>query len=235
MKNLLVPEDIIRSVKDEKNKTLLGKTYAAISNERAFMSLSNIEYIVKHIYLLHRKNGGTSSRNIFEKALPSIMKLWAAEENLDSFEGWNNYHWVLTMDYINKKFIKDHASFYTVQGADTNVFKMHVPVGTLNEFDGKTHQTKKYDQMTAADYQNLDVYGPMEAFTQNKEVYRYKNKIPVWQRSMNKHHFSRENEGFRSNNWARASLEVPVRGYGGQPNITEATRKYEDPMHWVDI
>lgn len=235
MKNLLVPDDIIRSIKDKNNKTLLGKTFATISNERIFMSTTNVSYVVDHIYLLHRQNGGTSSKRMFERAIPSIMKLWAAQQNLDSFEGWNNYHWVLTMDYINKKFIREHSSYYTVPGADTNVFKAHVPVGTINEFDGKTHVSKKYDEMTAADYQNLDVYGPMEVFTQNKEVYRYKNQIPVWQRSMNKHHFSRENEGLRSNNWARSSLEVPIRGYGGQDNIISTTGQYKEPIAWVEF
>jgi hypothetical protein len=233
IKSLLVPEDIIRSVKDEKNRTLQGLNFAAISNEKVFNSQSNVIYITKHMYLKHRYNGGVMPRDVFTKAMPLIMKTWSVKQNLDSFEGWNNYHYILTLDYINDKFIKDHKEYYTIQGSDTNVFKAEVPVGHMNEFDGKVYEKKKYDEMTAQDYQNLDVYGPMQAFAQNKEKNRYKNKIPVWQRSMNIRQYSKENEGLASNSWARASLEVPIRGYK-MDNIVATTGREKD-LSWTNF
>jgi len=235
MKNLLVPEDIIRSVKDERNKTLPGKTYTAISNERTFMSAPNVTYITKYMYLKHRKNGGTSPRNLYESSMPSLMKAWSVTENLDSFEGWNNYHWILTMDYINNKFIEDHKDYYTVQGSDTNVFKAHVPVGHQNEYDGVVYETKKMDEFNHLDMQNYDVWDKMQAFTQNKKVYRNNNEFPVWQTSTQTRHYSRENEGLQSDSWARASLETPQRGYGGgMDHILEGCGKYKD-LSWTNF
>jgi hypothetical protein len=233
MKILLVPEDIIRSVKDEKNRTLPGVNFAAISNEEVFNSQSNVTYVTKHMYLKHRYNGGFTPRDVFEKAIPLIMKTWSIKQNLDSFEGWNNYHYILTLDYINDKFIKDHKEYYTVQGSDTNVFKIQVPVGHMNEFDGKVYEKKKYDEMTAQDYQNLDVYGPMQAFTQNSEKNRYKNKIPTWQRSMNIRQYSKDNEGLASKSWSRASLSTPIRGYN-MKNIVATTGR-ENDLSWTDF
>ncbi len=233
MKCLLVPEDIIRSVKDEKNMTLPGVNFAAISNEQVFNSKSNVEYVTKHMFLKHKYNGGFISRDIFSKAMPLIMKTWSVTQNLDSFEGWNNYNYILTLDYINDKFINDHKEYYTMQGADTNVFKAQVPVGHMNEFDGKVYEKKKYDEMTAQDYQNLDVYGPMQVFTQNSENNRYKNQIPVWQRSMNIRPYSKENEGLASNSWARSSLETPIRGYKMDKII--ATTGRENALSWTNF
>ena len=232
MKCLLVPEDMINSVKDKKNRALQGIDYTAISNEIVFNSRSNVAYITKHMYLKHRNNGGNIPKDLFSQAMPSIMKTWSVEQNLDSYEGWNNYNYILTLDYINDKFVNDHKDYYSVQGSDTNVFKAVVPVGYMNEFDGKVYESKKYDEMTAEDYQNLDVYGPMQAFTQNSEKNRYKNKIPTWQRSMNIRQYSTENEGLSSNTWERASLEVPIRGYGGQPNIIATTEKNQE-LSWT--
>lgn len=235
MKNLLVPEDIIRSVKDEKNKVLPGKNYSAISNEKTFMSPVNVKYITKYMYLKHRQNGGKSPRVLFEKSIPLMMKSWSVKENLDSFEGWNNYHWVLTMDYINDKFMKDHKEYYTMQGSDTNVFKAHVPVGHQNEYDGVVYETKKLDEFNHIDMQNYDVWGKVEAFTQNKSVYRYKNSIPFWQSSVHTRNYSLENEGLRSNSWARASLETPQRGYAtGMDHITATTGREKD-LSWTDF
>lgn len=233
MKSLLVPEDIIRSVKDEKNLTLPGVNFAAISNEKVFNSTSNVDYITKHMYLKHSYSGGVTPQGVFTKAIPLMMMNWSVTQNLDSFEGWNNYHYILTLDYINDKFIKDHKEYYTVEGSDTNIFKVEVPVGHMNEFDGKVYEKKKYDEMTAQDYQNLDVYGPMQVFTQNGEKNRYKNKIPTWQRSMNIRQYSKENEGLASNSWARASLVVPIRGYKMENII--ATTGREKSLEWTDF
>lgn len=236
IKVLLVPEDIIRSVKDENNKTI-SEAFSSINNEKVFMSQSNVRYLIKHMYILHRKNEGKHNKNIFDKNVPYLMKQWALKENLNSFEGLNNFHWVLTMDYINQKFVKDNKKYFDTGIPETNVFRTKELVGNFNEFDGNTLVKKKYDEMTAEDYRTLDVYGPVKVFTQNKGVYRNENKIPVWQRSMNIRHYSKDNEGLHSCNWARASLEVPIRGYGGQPDIVGSIGQYNEPKlsNWVEF
>lgn len=232
MKCILVPEEVIRSVKDEKNKTILGVDYSAISNMRAFMLRENVAYISKHMYLLHRHNGGRMAEGLFMRAVPELMRIWGMKENLDMFDG--GFNWVLTLDYINNKFVKDHVEYYTSEGSDTNVFQAVMPVGTINEYDGKRVRSKLYKEMTAADYQNLDVYGKVQTVVSSDSgPYRNKNRIPINQRSMSKRPFSRENEGLRSENWARASLEAPIRGYD-MTSILANTGRYNN-LDWVDM
>lgn len=234
MKSLLVPEDIIRSVKDEKNRTLPGRDYSTISNEKMFLSRGNAAYLAKHMFLKHSFNGGQTQQDIFYKAVPRLMMIWSIKENLDDFEGHNNYHWVLTLDYINNKFVKDHKPYWHVQGAETNVFKAKALTGSINEFDGRDIHIKKYDEMTAADYQNLDVWEEQSTYLNNNAPYRNKNKIPFYQQTMRTRLLDRENEGLRSNSWARASLEVPIRGYGGQPHIIATTGREKD-LEWTNF
>lgn len=231
MKCILVPEDIIRSVKDEKNKPLVGIDYSTMSNSNMFLMRSNVAYICKHIYGLHRQYGGRLPEYLYVEAIPEMMRMWAIKENLDSFEG--GFNWVLTLDYINNKFVDDNLEYYAQEGVDTNVFRTIAPVGTMNEYDGKKYQSKKYREMTAADYQTLDVYGPLKTYISNDGPYRNGNKFPVNQRSVNKRQFSRENDGLRSENWARASLEVPIRGYD-MSTIIEQTGKYND-LSWTEF
>ena len=232
MKCILVPEEVIRSVKDENNKTILGKDYSAVGNSWVFLLKENVAYISKYIYMMHRQNGGRMSQGLFMKAVPELMRMWSIKENVDMFEG--GFDWALTLDYLNNRFVDDHKSYYATDGADTNVFQAIIPVGTVDEYGGKVYESKKYDEMTAFDYQNLDVYGPMRTFVSDVSgPYRNKNRIPVNQKSMNTRQFSRENEGLRSENWARASLEVPIRGYD-MSKILANTGRYNN-LEWTNF
>ena len=232
MKCVLVPEDIIRSVKDERNRSIAGKDYSAVSNAALFMDKKNVTYLSKYIYLKHRHNGGSLPEGLFCRAMPELMRMWSMKENIDAFDG--GFNWVLTLDYINNKFVKDHVEYYTSEGSDTNVFQAVIPVGTMNEYDGCVYNTKMYKEMTAADYQNLDVYGPLRTFVSDSSgPYRNSNRIPVNQKSMSKRQFSRENDGLRSEHWARASLEAPIRGYD-MSKILAATGRYND-LDWTEI
>lgn len=225
MKCFLVPDQVIRSVKDEKNRTI-GKDYSAIGNMRMFMMRENVDYITKHVYLLHRHNGGGMPEGLYVRAIPELMRMWAIKENLDMFEG--GFNWALTLDYINTKFVRDHAGYYTSEGSDTNVFRAVVPVGTMNEHEN-TYESKSYKEMTAADYQNLDVYGPVQSFVSSDSgPYRNRNRIPINQISVSKRHLSRANEGLSSEHWARASLETPIRGYD-MSEVIANTGRYDDP------
>jgi hypothetical protein len=229
MKSLLVPEDIIMSVKDANNQSFVD--FTAISNEKVFLCHRNVAYMVKTMFIAHKKNGGSLKISNFENYIPKLMVKWSVKENLDSFEGWNNNHWVLTLDYINQRFIKDNDQSFHTFGGDVNVFKTIAPVCSMDDDSNLQCQHKKYDQMTAEDYQNLDVYGPVESWTQNNRVKRYKNKIPFWQQTMNIRHYERSNEGFRSKNKNRASLEVPIRGYN-MSKILETTGR-EKNLEWT--
>ena len=232
MKCVLVPEDIIRSVKDERNRPVAGRDYSAMANSALFMCEKNVTYLFRHIYLKHCQNGGSTPEELFRRAMPELMRDWGLKENIDSFDG--GFNWVLTLDYLNNKFVRDHADYYTIEGADTNVFKAVVPVGTMNEYDGLVYSSKQYKEMTAADYQNLDVYGPLQTFVSSASgPYRNANRIPVNQRSMNTRQFSRENDGLRSEHWARASLEAPIRGYD-MSQIMANTGRYND-LDWTEF
>lgn len=73
------------------------------------------------------------------------------------------------------------------------------------------------------DIKRLDVWQETET-NLNSNIYRYGNKIPIWQTSMNTRHYDVSNEGFRSSK-NRSSLNNLVMGYDMSGLINRVNRK----------
>lgn len=165
-----------------------------------FTSTLNQIVLTKSIYQLHKKNGGVLQYTHFRTTLPEKIKEWAVKFDVDDSEIY----------YYNKKFIKDHMSLYTFKTIDANVYRLNMPLS--NEKNNVlVTETKKYGEMLAQDYNSIDVWEEVSTEVANIDS-RYNNAIPVWQKSMNTRNYSRENEGFSSNE--RSSLGNIIGGYG---------------------
>ena len=111
---------------------------------------------------------------------------------------------------LNKKFITNHACVYDKSNkASMNVFRV---MDTVTVDACGNEETKKYSEMTADDYRNMDVWQNNQEYTYNKRN-RYNNAIPMWQKSMNIRHYEKESDGLHTSNSDRASLDSQLRGY----------------------
>ena len=96
---------------------------------------------------------------------------------------------------------------------DWNPFRASCVVGIKNEFQN-TLRTKTLHDMVydVEDTRNMDIWRPERTVRMNND-YRYNNQIPVWQCSMNKRNYDRDNDGLEHSDPNRSSLETPIRGY----------------------
>ncbi len=85
--------------------------------------------------------------------------------------------------------------------------------------------------MTVDDYRTLDVWRLQETKVWNKN-FRYNNRIPPWQRTMNLRHYDRSNEGLRDYDYRNSSKLVPIRGY--DMSCIHAPSKHVD-QSWVTL
>lgn len=209
---LLVPEHIVRSVKDLKNRPL-NNSFTNMNNERAFLCNENRKMMVRRLYLLHKEKGGDLDPDNFANLVNARMDDFAIKHNLHGFESLTKYDWLHTIHYINKKFIDTNRELYNdLIPQETDVFQARF-AGTGLDLDGnEIFQAKKGDELTVDDMRNLNVYKKMEVVRDPKK-FRYGNKIPFWQNTSMRR-YDRSNEGFRHGSMAeRASLQNPIRGY----------------------
>ena len=96
---------------------------------------------------------------------------------------------------------------------DWNPFRASTIVGTKNEFENTLTSLSYHDMVYGLDNtRNMDVWDNNKTIRMNKN-FRYNNRIPVWQWSMNRRNYDRSNDGLEHGDPNRASLEVPIRGY----------------------
>jgi hypothetical protein len=197
----------IMSVKDEENQTRLDH-FSQMSKTELFLRHDNISHMIQYIIALntHHKTN-TPPGNIVQNT-PVYMKKWAYAQKLDDYENMQD-NWLTTLDFINKQFVKGHGFMYDRGNVDTfNVFRIKDRVS--DEY-GNT-SLKRYDEMTATDYQTLDVWRHQETKVWDN-IFRYGNRVPQWQKSMQKRPYDRENEGYHEADSDRSSLETQIHGY----------------------
>ena len=177
-----------------------------------FMHTTNQVYLTKAIYQLHKKNGGVLNYIYFRSILPIKMFEWLSKFYTDG----SQFHDGLSiLDYLNKVFIKESTALYEYKPKDvlavTSPSRIDVNISEYNDNHIIT-KTKKYGEMLAHDYGSIDVWTETSTEVTNLAS-RYNNKVPVWQRSMNTRHYSRDNEGY-SDKPERSSLGNIIGGYG---------------------
>ena len=184
------------------------------SNYDIFMSNENIINISKQIYILHKNNRGLNGYLYFKDIIPKRMYKWAIHNNINKYSDVSSLNSIV--DVINKKFIHDNYDLYdpktndSVAIPDSNVFKSSATLSSVDDNKVLTEE-KKYSEFMADDYGKLDVWQETAININNEDIFRYKNKIPLWQSSMSTRHYDRSNEGLRTSS-DRSSLGNLVRG-----------------------
>jgi hypothetical protein len=194
------------SVKDNNNQETILEYK---SNRTAFLEETNKKLLSLLFFTMHRENGGLLGSCFFKQLIPTLMIDWAEEENLDLFKSLDTQ---AACRHINAKFVKLYRDIYLDPHRgpnnelvpDVNVFKQKATLAK--------GVTKRYIDMTAQDYGSLDVWRAQRVDQWNNN-FRYKNKIPMWQKSMARQHYDTSNDGLTERDYRNASKPQPVRGY----------------------
>jgi hypothetical protein len=172
--------------------------------------------MIQYIIALNTHHKTRTQSSDIRQDIPLHMKKWIIQQG--NYENMQN-NWLTTLDFINKKFIKDHGFMYDRGNVNTlNVFRVKARV---SDSCGDT-TLKRYDEMSATDYQTLDVWRHQETMVWDN-LFRYGNRIPQWQKSMQKRPYDRANEGYHEADSDRSSIETQIHGYD-MSNIIKGTR-----------
>ncbi|MGL5934894.1 MAG: hypothetical protein ACRCZI_04650 [Cetobacterium sp.] len=182
-----------------------------------FMNTPNQLIVTKEIYQKHKFNGGILGYLYFKEKVPQAMYKWILYTDPP-----RDFYTMDVVEYLNKQFVKQHFQFYDFKTRDnlcttpdSNVYRNSVDITFVDESckDATAHfVSKNYNNLLASDYGLIDVWAPTTVEYTNTDM-RYFNKVPVWQKSMNKRHYDQGNQGFRTTK-ERASLNTPLSGYG---------------------
>jgi hypothetical protein len=217
----------IMSVKDEKNQTR-SDHFAQMNKSELFLRPDNISHMIQYIIALNTQHKTNNSPGDIRRDTPVYMERWARTRNLDDYENMQD-NWLTTLDFINKKFVKEHGFMYDRGNVNTfNVFRIK---DRVSDECGNT-SLKRYDEMTATDYQTLDVWRHQETKVWDN-LFRYGNRVPQWQKSMQKRSYDRANEGYHDADPDRSSLETQIHGYD-MSNILLGNENYRN-AHFDNI
>ncbi len=214
------------SVKDNNNQETILEYK---SNRAVFLDVINQKKLTLLFFTMHRENGGLLGSCFFKELIPAMMYAWAEEKNLDAFKSLDLQS---ACQHINSKFIKANRDVYldSHRGPnselvpDVNVFKQKATLAKGT--------TKRYIDMTAQDYGSLDVWRAQRVDQWNNN-FRYKNKIPMWQKSMARRHYDTGNDGLTERDYRNASKPQPVRGYD-MSGIYKGVGK-QDNLSWASL
>jgi hypothetical protein len=213
----------IMSVKDEKNQTRLDH-FSQMTKIELFLRPDNISHMIQYIIALNTRHKTNTPSIDIRRDTPVYMEKWAHAQNLDEYENMQN-NWLTTLDYINKKFVKEHGFMYDI--GNTNTFNVFRIKDRVSDPCGNT-TLKRYDEMTATDYQTLDVWRHQETKVFD-DLFRYGNRVPQWQKSMQKRPYDRANEGYHESDSDRSSIETQIHGYD-MSNIIQGSENYSRYM-----
>ena len=176
-----------------------------LNNIELFLNNTNINNIKKTLKKLRIENNINNScyddRNTYH-----IMKKWAESENISEYEYiYNDY--TIILSYINKMFI-EHNSYLYSENIESNVFKMK---GSILDKHGNITM-KAYNDMTADDYNNINLTYQQSNTYRDNSMYRNNNKIAPWEISLYKRNYDRSNEGF-DHSINDSSLDNQIHGY----------------------
>jgi hypothetical protein len=195
-----------------------------VNNTAIFLSRKNIIHLTKYIISLNVDQDTNYNLELLKNDLPSIMKKWTISENLDDYEYlYDNPLTVLS--YINKHFLNTHGYLYQ-KNVVKNVYRMD---GATTDKEGNK-LFKKYSEMTADEYKNINVWKPTDLFTDNSKK-RYNNKVTPWEVGLYTRHYDRDNDGLQQSSYERASLDNQIHGYD-MSNIIKGSTFYEN--HYFD-
>jgi len=188
-----------------------------------FMDPSNLDMQAVSLHKIHRQNGGRAKLDKFLQLIPKLANAFKSRYNLNEFEdvdyqATGQHNWVELLKTINNEFIR-----YCYKSLRWNNFvptREWAEVGPVDD-----RKQKRFYELTAEDIPTLDYWREQEVQRMNK-VFRYHNKIPIWQTSMHTRHFDRNNDGFRYDDPDRSSLDTFVHGTYDMSKIHETLDKW---------
>jgi hypothetical protein len=193
------------------------------SNTAIFLSNRNVIHMTEYIISLNLEQNTEYDLKSIKNDMPRIMKKWTIEENLDDYEYLYDNP-IMVLSYINKHFLDTHGYLYQ-KDVVKNVYRID---GLTTDKVGN-QITKKYSEMTADEYKNINVWKQTDLFTSDTKQ-RYNNKVTPWESGLYTRHYDRDNDGLQHSNHERASLNTQIRGYD-MSNIIKGSTFYENPHH----
>lgn len=205
-----------------------------INVQEIFLSDSNQRNIAKQLFNLHKAINGKKTYFYFKEIASKRMVAWAYKKNIKDTK--QLVYDVNLLDFINKTFIRENEDLYKIAiPGDSNVYETAVPVSypDLYEEEARIFE-KKPNELLAEDIRNIDVWRKQTTEV-NSNVFRYRNTIPVWQKSMNIRHYDIANQGLHHSDSNRASLEGLNRGYGKDfYNLQQTTKARLNSLNIYD-
>ena len=226
---------LYNSRKDFINDSYIKNYNTSITNKVIFLTQENINNVVASVYSIHTQYGLLYPIEYFSQNIPKLMRKWAIEKNINSFENLNTSvdNFLTTLDFINKLFIKDHLHMFIENSSYGNylfeekIKYAPVQVGSINEFDN-TIQTKELSDLLASDYNSIDVWKNIEIDRWNNN-YRDRNKIGMDKISRHVRDYDkREQDGMRATVKNSSRENNHQRGFGiaYEEFVNNVTNKY---------
>jgi hypothetical protein len=224
----LLNGEIFNSRKEWANQTR-PKNFnsTSVSNKELFLTKENTHNVISSMYSIHTQHGFNSPVEDFQKNIPRMMRKWAVENNINSFEalGGDVNNFIEVLDFINRLFIKQNYELVTMATPldnhipDIKVTKYPgVQIGNINEYE-HTIERKDLKDLMASDYNQIDVWRHQETNVWDGH-YRNGNRIGIDQISRHKRnydrgHFGGELDGLRTTIENASWENNHQRGYGG--------------------
>jgi hypothetical protein len=192
-----------------------------------FMNVTNQIVNAKIIYKLHADNSGNLKYVYFRSVVAQRMRSW-----INDYTGpLNSSGDVIT--YLNNLFVKSCYDLYEYKTnmqlgkhIDSNVYRSQLTIGICDIDDNVVTEVKKYKDLLASDYQNIDVWAPKE-ISVSSDNFRNKNRFPVNQKSMHVRHYDTSNEGYHAKP-EHSSINNILNGYGS--DMQNLIKKNEDKL-----
>jgi len=195
------------SVKAERNVEYKNR-FVLVDIKEVFTSKSNVQKLIHSVWKINKQNGSTASLEKVSKDTIKLIKTFLSEHNVYEYktaeeQATGNINWVEILKTINNDFMQYCYSSYIK-------WNQFVPTRiTLDVGPRGNKKEKKMYELTPADIQTVDAWRNQETRIMN-DMFRYQNKIPIWQTAMHTRNYDRSNEGYQVKDPDRASIETPV-------------------------
>ena len=197
------------SVKDEMNRPV-SNILDTMSNSEIFLSHKNIYNMMYKLVSLNTLNKTKNDTYKLQLQIPKLMADWASKNKINNINV-STVDIIQNLIFLNYKFLNDNGHLYDIKETSSiNVFRTS---DTVTDRQDKQY-TKKYSEMTAADYHTLNLWDSnSNNIYKTNSNFRNGNKIPIYQKSMSIRNYDKSNDGLRSSTMERASLDYQMHGY----------------------
>jgi hypothetical protein len=155
------------------------------SMKHDFMSRSNVVKVIMSIFRQHNRAGGSKTLEFFARNVPRLMQIWIAKQ---SYLRAVDYNPDSVINALNQRFAAIIVEYYEKKTAygGVNPFRLQHRVGTVDE-DGNHTSVKPTDQMSAAEWETLDL-APGETTYATYSEARFRRPNPhVWSQFVRRH------------------------------------------------